>query len=194
MIYQIASIGSIGGGYLPEWFMKRGWTASGARKTAMLICAIAVIPIVFASGVQNKWVATLLIGLACAAHQGWSANVFTIVSDSFPKAAVGTVTGFGGMAGAVGGMFISKITGYLLQTTGSYFAVFLMAGSIYLIALGIVQLLVPKIQMVETRHVARSTRALPPVAGRAPTCKTVLGRSFFLALAVPHEEPQTAIA
>jgi MFS transporter, ACS family, hexuronate transporter len=149
VIYQIASIGSIGGGYLPEWFMKRGWTASGARKTAMLICAIAVIPIVFASGVQNKWVATLLIGLACAAHQGWSANVFTIVSDSFPKAAVGTVTGFGGMAGAVGGMFISKITGYLLQTTGSYFAVFLMAGSIYLIALAIVQLLVPKIKMVE---------------------------------------------
>ena len=101
VIYQIASIGSIGGGYLPEFFLKRGWSANGARKTAMLICAIAVIPIMFAAGVQNKWVATLLIGLACAAHQGWSANLFTIASDSFPKAAVGTVTGFGGMAGAV---------------------------------------------------------------------------------------------
>jgi ACS family hexuronate transporter-like MFS transporter len=148
VIYPIASIGSIGGGYLPEWFMKRGWSANAARKTAMLICAIAVIPIMFAAGVQNKWLATLLIGLACAAHQGWSANVFTIVSDSFPKAAVGTVTGFGGMAGAVGGMLISKITGYLLQTTGSYVPVFVMAGSMYLIALLIVQLLVPRLQMV----------------------------------------------
>jgi ACS family hexuronate transporter-like MFS transporter len=148
VIYQIASIGSVGGGYLPEWFMKRGWNASSARKTAMLVCALCVIPIVFASGVQNKWLATLIIGVACAAHQGWSANVFTIVSDSFPKAAVATVTGFGGMAGAVGGMLISKVTGYLLQTTGSYLPVFLMAGSIYLIALLIVQLLVPRIRMV----------------------------------------------
>ena len=149
VIYQIASIGSVGGGYLPEFFMNRGWTANGARKTAMLIAAVCVVPIVFAAGVQNKWVATLLIGIACAAHQGWSANLFTIASDSFPKAAVGTVVGFGGMAGAVGGMFISKITGYLLQTTGSYVPVFLMAGSIYLIALLIVQVLVPKIQMVQ---------------------------------------------
>ena len=149
VIYQIASIGSVGGGYLPEFFLKRGWTANAARKSAMLICAIAVIPIIFAAGIQNKWMATLLIGLACAAHQGWSANLFTIVSDSFPKAAVGTVTGFGGMAGAVGGMLISKVTGYLLQTTGSYVPVFLMAGSIYLIALLIVQLLVPRIRMVK---------------------------------------------
>jgi ACS family hexuronate transporter-like MFS transporter len=151
VIYQIASIGSIGGGYLPELFLKRGWTANGARKTAMLICAIAVIPIVFAAGVQNKWAAALLIGLACAAHQGWSANVFTIASDSFPKAAVGTVVGFGGMAGAFGGMVISKITGYLLTATGSYYSVFLIPASMYLIALAIVQLLVPRIQMVDIR-------------------------------------------
>ena len=91
-----------------------------ARKTAMLVCALAVVPIVFASSASNLWVAVSLVGLAAAAHQGWSANLFTLTSDMFPRPAVGSVVGFGGMAGAIGGMLIAKVTGYILQATGSY--------------------------------------------------------------------------
>ena len=147
-IYLIADIGSIGGGWLSSTLIKRGWTVNAARKTAMLVFALAVVPIIFASRTNNLWVATLLVGLAAAAHQGWSANVFTLVSDTFPRHAVGTVVGFGGMAGAVGGMLIAKLTGFILQTTGSYLPVFLIAGSTYLLALGIVHLLMPKLEPV----------------------------------------------
>ena len=86
------------------------------------------MPIVFASSVHNLWVAVLLVGLAAAAHQGWSANLFTLTSDMFPRPAVGSVVGFGGMTGAVGGMLIAKVTASILQTTGSYVPVFIMAG------------------------------------------------------------------
>jgi ACS family hexuronate transporter-like MFS transporter len=98
--------------------------------------------------VSSVWVAVFIVGLAAAAHQGWAANVFTLVGDMFPKQAVGTVVGFGGMAGAVGGMFIAKLTGFLLQTTGSYFVVFVIAGTAYLAALAIVQLIVPRLDPV----------------------------------------------
>ena len=93
--------------------------------------------------------AVLLVALAAAAHQGWSANIFTLASDMFPRHAVGTVVGFGGMAGAVGGMLIAKLTGYLLETTGSYVPVFLIAGTAYLTALLIIHLLVPRLEKVE---------------------------------------------
>lgn len=116
---------------------------TAARKTAMLVSALAVIPIVFASMASSLWVAVLLVALAAAAHQGWSANIFTLASDMFPRHAVGTVIGFGGMAGAFGGMLIAKLTGYLLETTGSYLPVFLIAGSAYLAALLITHLLAP---------------------------------------------------
>jgi ACS family hexuronate transporter-like MFS transporter len=148
VIYSLATVGSIGGGWLSGSLLRRGWTVNAARKTAMLICAVAVIPIIFASRVESMWLAVVLVGLAAAAHQGWSANLFTIASDCFPRQAVGTVVGFGGMAGAVGGMLIAKITGYILQATGSYLPVFLIAGSAYLVALAIVQLLVPRLQPV----------------------------------------------
>jgi ACS family hexuronate transporter-like MFS transporter len=148
VIYQVASVGSIGGGWLSGFLLRRGWSANAARKTAMLMCALAVVPIVFASRAGNMWVAVALVSLAAAAHQGWSANLFTIASDTFPKQAVGTVVGFGGMAGAVGGMLIAKITGYILQWTGSYVPVFLIAGSTYLAALAIVHLLSPRLEAV----------------------------------------------
>jgi ACS family hexuronate transporter-like MFS transporter len=112
----------------------------------MLICALAVVPVVFAAKASNVWVAVLLIGLAAAAHQGWSANIFTTTSDMFPRQAIGSVVGIGGMAGAVGGMLISKIVGYILQSTGSYVPIFMIAGSAYLLALAIIQLLVPKLE------------------------------------------------
>jgi MFS family permease len=95
----------------------------------MLVCALAVVPMIFASGAKNMWVAVALIGIAAAAHQGWSANMFTFASDTFPKQAVGSVVGLGGMAGAVGGMLIAKLTAYLLEMTQSYASVFLLAGT-----------------------------------------------------------------
>ena len=111
----------------------------------MLICAIAVTPIVFAPQVNNLWAAVLLVSLAAAAHQGWSANLFTLVSDMFPRRAVGSVVGFGGMAGAIGGMCLTLVVGEILQRTGSYVGVFLIAGSMYLIGLAVIHLLVPRL-------------------------------------------------
>jgi len=139
VIYVMADVGSIAGGWLAGRFIRLGWSANRARKTAMLICASCVLPIVFASQAGNLWLAVGLIGLATAGHQGWSANVFTLSSDMFPRRAVGSVVGIGGFAGAVGGMMISTFVGFLLETTGSYLPVFLIAGSAYLLALLVVQ-------------------------------------------------------
>ena len=146
VIYLVADVGSIGGGWLSSALIKRGWSVNAGRKTAMLICALAVLPMMFASGARDLWVAVGLISIAAAAHQGWSANLFTLVSDTFPRQAVGSVVGLGGMAGAIGGMLIAKLTGYLLQVTGSYVPVFLIAAFAYLTALGIIHLLVPKLE------------------------------------------------
>ena len=145
-IYLVADIGSIGGGWLSSLLIKRGWSVNAGRKTAMLICALAVVPMVFASGARDLWIAVSLVSIAAAAHQGWSANLFTLVSDMFPRKAVGSVVGLGGTAGAVGGMLIAKVTGYLLQVTGSYVPVFLIAAFAYLTALAIVHMLVPRLE------------------------------------------------
>ena len=149
VIYGMATIGSIGGGWLSSFLMKRGWTVNASRKTAMLICALAVVPIAFASMISNLWVAVGLIALAVAAHQGWSANMFTLATDMFPGAAVGSVVGLGGMFGAVGGLLFAKITGYVLEWTGSYLSVFIIAGFAYLVALAIIQALVPRLDPAE---------------------------------------------
>ena len=148
VIYLLADVGSIGGGWFSSSLIGRGWTPNAARKTAMLVCATAVLPIAFASSASNVWVAVSIVGLAAAAHQGWSANLFTLVSDMFPRPAVGSVVGFGGTFGAIGGMLVAKITGYLLQTTGSYLSVFIMAASMYLIALGVIHVLAPRLEPV----------------------------------------------
>jgi ACS family hexuronate transporter-like MFS transporter len=144
VIYIVADVGSVAGGWLSSTLIKRGWTVNAARKTAMGVCAACVVPIVLASGTSNLWFAVALISLAAAAHQGWSANVYTLVSDTFPKQAVGSVIGFGGMLGAVGGMLIAKLTAYILEMTGSYVVVFLIAGSTYLVCLGIIHLINPR--------------------------------------------------
>ena len=146
VIYVVADVGSVGGGWLSSTLIRRGWTVNAARKTAMLVCALAVVPIVFAAGVQSMWGAVALISLATAAHQGWSANLFTFASDMFPRQAVGSVVGLGGFAGAVGGMLIAKVTGYVLQMTGSYTTVLMIAGGAYLVALAVVQILTPKLE------------------------------------------------
>ena len=148
-IYVVADVGSIGGGWLSSTFIKHGWSINRARKTAMLICALLVVPIIFASGAKNLWLAVGLIGLAAAAHQGFSANIFTTVSDMFPRRAVGSVVGIGGMAGAFAGSTMAVIVGYILQVTGGNYRIpFYMAGLAYLIALLIIQLLVPKLEPV----------------------------------------------
>jgi ACS family hexuronate transporter-like MFS transporter len=149
VIYQIATIGSIAGGWLPARLLGRGWSTNAARKTALLVPALCVLPIMAAPQVSNMWAAVVLIGVAAGAHQAWSANIYTFTSDMFPKSAVASVTGIGGMAGAVGGMFIALIVGKVLQATGSYVPIFIMAGSMYLIALAIIQLLVPRMTPVK---------------------------------------------
>jgi ACS family hexuronate transporter-like MFS transporter len=148
VIYSMTSVGSIGGGWLSSMFIKHNWTINKGRKMAMLICAVCVVPIVFASSV-SEWPAVLLIGLAAAAHQGWSANLFTIASDMFPTRAVGSVVGLGGMAGSIGGMLIATAAGIILQLTGHYLSLFLICGFAYLIALLIIQLLVPNLTPVD---------------------------------------------
>jgi ACS family hexuronate transporter-like MFS transporter len=159
VIYLIADIGSIGGGWLSSTFIKRGWTINRARKTAMLICALAVTPIIFASNVKNLWVAVVLIGIAAAAHQGWSCNLFTTTSDMFPRHAVGSVVGIGGMAGALGGATMAVATGYILESTGqNYSIVFMIAGLAYLLALTIIHLLVPNLDPVEDVERAATSR------------------------------------
>jgi ACS family hexuronate transporter-like MFS transporter len=149
VIYTMTSIGSIGGGWLSGALIKIGWSINKGRKTVMLICSLLVVPIVFASAVAQWW-AVLLIGLAAAAHQGWSANLFTTVSDMFPKRAVGSVVGLGGMAGSVGGMLIATAAGFILEFTGSYLILFIIAGSAYLLALFVFQLLVPNLDEIKT--------------------------------------------
>ncbi|MCG3159045.1 MAG: Hexuronate transporter [Acidobacteria bacterium] len=146
IVYLIADIGSVGGGWISSSLIKRGWEINKARKTAMLVCALSVVPVIFAARASNVWVAVLLVGLAAAAHQGWSANLFTTASDMFPRKAVGSVVGIGGMAGAIGGMLVSKIVGYILTWTGSYVPIFIIAGSAYLIALTVFHFLAPKLE------------------------------------------------
>lgn len=159
VIYIIADVGSIGGGWLSSSLIKRGWTTNRARKTAMLICALAVTPIMFASNVKHLWMAVGLVGLAAAAHQGWSANIFTMASDMFPRRAVGSVVGIGGMAGAFNGATMAVIVGYILEVTHSNYRIpFFIAGSAYLIALLIIHLLVPRMEPVED---IEGTRARP---------------------------------
>jgi ACS family hexuronate transporter-like MFS transporter len=146
VIYLVADVGSIGGGWMSSQLLKRGWSANAARKTTMLLCALCVVPIIFASKAANLWVAVGLVAIAAAAHQGWSANIFTLTSDMFPRRAVGSVVGIGGMAGAVGGMVISLVVGEILARTGSYVPVFMIAGFAYLSALLVIHLLAPKLE------------------------------------------------
>jgi ACS family hexuronate transporter-like MFS transporter len=146
VIYLISDFGSVGGGWISSALIHRGRSANVARKVAMLICAIGVVPVIFAYRVESTWSAVFLIGLAAACHQGFSANLYTITSDMFPARAVGSVIGIGGMAGALGGLGIASVVGHVLQWTGSYKVPFLIAGAAYLLALLVIHMIVPKIE------------------------------------------------
>jgi ACS family hexuronate transporter-like MFS transporter len=146
VIYLVADVGSIGGGWLSSTLIKRGKSVNVARKTAMLICALCVLPVSFAVMTNHLWVAVGLISLAAAAHQGWSANVYTLASDMFPRRAVGSVIGIAGMAGALGGLGFAWLVSRILEATNSnYVPIFMVCGGAYLIALGIVHLLAPQL-------------------------------------------------
>jgi len=150
VIYVIADVGSVAGGWLSSSMIHHGKSVNVARKTALLICAVSVVPIVFASRMESLWGAVLLLSLAAAAHQGFSANLYTITSDMFPARAVASVVGIGGMAGAIGGMLIAKVVGYALQWTGSYMIPFVMAGSAYLVAVAVIHALSPRLAPAPT--------------------------------------------
>jgi ACS family hexuronate transporter-like MFS transporter len=148
-IYLLSDVGSVGGGWLSSRFMHMGWSINRARKTTMLICALLAVPVAFAAFASNVWLAVLIIGVATAAHQGFSANLYTLPSDVFPRSAVGSVIGIGGMIGAIGGMVFSKYVGFILEQIGTYTPIFVIAGSAYLVALLVVHLLTPKMEPVK---------------------------------------------
>lgn len=149
IVYNMSMVGSILAGWLPARLLRLGWDLNRARKTVMLVCAVAVMPIVFAADASNLWVAVALVGLATASHQGWSANLYTAMSDVFPRRAVGSVVGIAGFGGAIGNMAIATFTGFVLQFTHSYVPMFVIAGFAYLMALAVIQLLVPNLRPVE---------------------------------------------
>ncbi|HYN82866.1 MAG TPA: MFS transporter [Gemmatimonadaceae bacterium] len=155
VIYLLADVGSVGGGWLSGALMKRGWTVNAARKTAMLIAALLILPTTFAPAAQGLWLSVGIVGVAAAAHQWWSANIFTLTSDMFPSQAVGTVVGIGGFAGAIGGVLFQRVTGLVLEANGNnYVPIFIVCGLAYVSALGIIHLLVPKVQRLDIAQVS----------------------------------------
>lgn len=148
VIYLMSDLGSIAGGWASSFLIKRGWSVNASRKSTMLFAALCVPPVYFAAQATELWTAVGLIGLAMASHSAWSTNLFTLTTDMFPQQVVGSVVGIGSMFGAVGGMFGATLAGLLLQSTGSYVPLFIVAGSAYLIAFGGIQLLVPKLKSV----------------------------------------------
>lgn len=149
IIYVISDVGSVAGGWLSSRLLKAGWSANAARKVTMLICAVCVLPVLFAQSIDNMWLAVAVIGLATAAHQAFSANLYTLPSDVFPRGAVGSVIGIGGMVGAIGGMGMAKFAGYVLDTTHSYATLFAICAGAYFMALLLIHLLSPRLARVE---------------------------------------------
>ncbi len=143
-IYLLSDVGSVGGGWMSGRFMKSGMSLNKARKLTMLICALCAVPVAFAAFASNLWVAVLIIGLATAAHQGFSANLYAFPGDVFPRSAVGSVVGIGGMLGGIGGMIMAKYAGFVLDQIGTYTPIFVVAASAYLVALLVVHLISPR--------------------------------------------------
>jgi MFS transporter, ACS family, hexuronate transporter len=153
-IYSMSFLGGIAGGWLSSGLIRRGWSTNRARKTTMLLAALAVLPILEAAHTTSLWTAVAIIGPAVAAHQAFSANLLTLASDMFPVSSVASVMGIGGMGGAIGGMLIAQTAGHLLQVTGSYQVLFALAAGAYLVALGAVHLLAPRLAPVMVEGIA----------------------------------------
>jgi MFS transporter, ACS family, hexuronate transporter len=144
-IYVVSDLGSIAGGWMSSRLLRAGFTLNAARKSTMLLCAVLVVPVVTAAYVDSLWLAVSIVALAAAAHQGFSCNLFTLPSDIFPRQAVGSLVGIGGTAGAVGGMLLSKYTGWILERVGSYTPIFALGGSAYILALLVIHILTPRL-------------------------------------------------
>jgi len=155
VIYLVADVGSVGGGWLSGFFINRGWEVHRARKVTLLIAALLIVPTAMAPLANSLWVAVAIVSLAAAAHQWWSANLFTLTSDMFPRQALGSVVGLGGFAGAVGGVMFQRMTGRILEANGgNYLTVFMLCGSAYVIALTIIHFLAPRMEPVQLEDVA----------------------------------------
>lgn len=149
--FLVASVGSVAGGWLSSFWIKRGWSVNRARKVAMLVCAICMPAGTAAVFAAKAWMALALISVATSAHQGWSANLFTLTSDTFPKQDVGSVVGLGGTGGAIGGMLLAVSAGYVLEWFHAYVPLFIVAGAMHPLAIGVIHLLVPRIEPVPAR-------------------------------------------
>jgi len=147
VVYLIADVGSVGGGWTSSALIKRGWSVNRARKATMLAMALLIVPTTLVSHAPNMWAAVLIVGVAAAAHQAWSANVYTLASDMFPTSAVGSVVGIGAFAGAMGGVVFQRVTGRVLQANGSdYGPIFVFCGLAYISAWAIIHLLAPRLE------------------------------------------------
>lgn len=149
VIYSVSSVGGIAGGWISSKFIEMGKSIDFARKTTILMCAIIILPVMLVSQTSNLWIAVGLIALAAAGHQGWASNIFTLVSDIYPKKAVGSMMGLSGFAGAIGGALSATFVGILLESTGSYFLIFLVASSVYLINWFILKLAIKQIRPIK---------------------------------------------
>lgn len=149
IIYLSADLGSIAGGWMSSWMIKNGKSINKSRKLTLLICAMGVVPIIFASRTDNMWLSVGLISLATASHCGWMANIYTIISDILPKNAVASVVGLSTFSAVLGSMLVSTAVGFILETTNSYVLIFLIAGFMYLLAWTIIRIGIPKIKNLE---------------------------------------------
>ena len=150
IIYVLADVGSVAGGWFSGALMARGWTVNRARKAAMLVAAVCIVPTMFAAHARSVWVAVAIVSVAAAAHQWWSCNLFTLTSDMFPKQAVASVVGIGGFVGAIGAVLFQRATGRILEATGSnYSVIFVICGIAYVAAWIVIHLLVPQLRPVE---------------------------------------------
>ncbi|HUX84388.1 MAG TPA: PucC family protein, partial [Chitinophagaceae bacterium] len=154
LIYVIADAGSVTGGWLSSFFIKKGWTVNRSRKLTMLLCSCVILPVVFATRTSNEWVAVILIGMAAGGHQAWSANAYTLTSDLFPRKATASVIGIGGSISATLSILATFALGHVLDHQGrqGYFYAFLVAGFIYLFALAAIQLISPRLTPVNQRE------------------------------------------
>jgi ACS family hexuronate transporter-like MFS transporter len=151
VMYGIANLGGLFGGWLSSTFLRHGWTVNAARKTAVLACALLVAPVAFDSHFKHAWVAIGILGLAMAGHQGWASNLYAMLADIYPKRAVASITGLTGTSAAIGGTFAAAITGLILKRTGSYDPILIWASMSYLVVLGGICVFIPKIGRIEMK-------------------------------------------
>ncbi len=149
IVYNASTVGSVYGGWLSGSLINRGWTINAARKTAMLICALSVLPVFYVPYAGNKWIVVGILSLAAAAHQGWSANMYTTASDMFPRVAVGSVVGIGSALGQLGNALMLFLAGWIKTVTGGYYILFMISASAYLVALGIFHLISPRMEQAK---------------------------------------------